>query len=377
MKARIYIYIDALGWEMAQDSGFLKEELPFRRKISSVLEAPMCALRTALGGSGEYPAFAYNPKDSPFKSLKYVKYFFGAGLHPKCLMNRKWTRRKVSDIISGIKGRELQILSMSYEHLPFFNTSGIAEIFCQKESGALKRLRNALDKSGLKFFISDPKLAFGENLAKLSNFLGKGEADFAFISSTDLGRLLIGGKCGATDIKSFLSEYSRDIRTLIKTLEKSGHDWDLRVISGYGLEAAKSKINLPSKIAELKLKFGSDYACVYGSSSIKFWYLNEAARDKIRNRLLLPDCRGKFCHSQTSLECDSIRSDIYVTDAGVQIEPNDFYGVCPAGACAFFSGSALSFAALLSSSPTPSNANSLESFRELINADIEELKGPF
>ena len=83
-KRKIYIFIDALGWEIAEKYGFMRAEFPFRKKVKMQFGYSSAAVPTIL--TGEYPEkhghfsfFYYDPKNSPFGMFRFVKYFSGRG----------------------------------------------------------------------------------------------------------------------------------------------------------------------------------------------------------------------------------------------------------------------------------------------------------
>ena len=95
-KTYVYMFVDALGWEIVSKYNFLKNTLGYRKKVEMQFGYSSAAVPTIL--SGKYPQehkhfsfFYYSPQSSPFKFFKYLKYFFGAGLHPKCFFNRRYS----------------------------------------------------------------------------------------------------------------------------------------------------------------------------------------------------------------------------------------------------------------------------------------------
>ena len=100
--------------------------------------------------------FYYDPINSPFKAFKFVKYFFGAGLHPNCLLNRGRVRGYLSKLFAWIKGYTgyFQLYQVPYEKLPYLNYCEKEDIFAKKGLLPLKNLRDVLEESGL-VIISD------------------------------------------------------------------------------------------------------------------------------------------------------------------------------------------------------------------------------
>ena len=102
----IYLFMDAMGWEIVQNYHFLESELPFRYPVQMQFGYSSTAIPTIL--TGKYPRehnhfsfYYYDPEHSPFKIFRYLKFFFGAGLHPHCLLNRGRVRGYISRFFSN------------------------------------------------------------------------------------------------------------------------------------------------------------------------------------------------------------------------------------------------------------------------------------
>ena len=97
-QTQVILLIDALGWELAESSGFLADRLPYRRRLRSILGYSASAIPSLLTGQppvGHGRWFLYyrarRKSDSPFK---------GAGLVsrlPGRLRDRWMLRKKLSE----------------------------------------------------------------------------------------------------------------------------------------------------------------------------------------------------------------------------------------------------------------------------------------
>ena len=87
----VFLFIDALGWELVQSTGFLSRELPERRCIRMQFGYSCSAIPTILSGRtpaehGHLCLFCYDPPHSPFRLL--------GALHPLlCMRQRLRVRR--------------------------------------------------------------------------------------------------------------------------------------------------------------------------------------------------------------------------------------------------------------------------------------------
>ena len=70
----IFLFIDALGWELVSRTGFMEKELPFRRGIEMQFGYSSTAIPTILSGKlpaehGHLGLFRFAPEKSPFRML--------------------------------------------------------------------------------------------------------------------------------------------------------------------------------------------------------------------------------------------------------------------------------------------------------------------
>ena len=161
-KISVYMFIDALGWEIVNKYGFLENELLHRRKIEMQFGYSSTAMPTILSGEtpdkhGHFSFFYYDPKNSPFKKFKYMKFLFGAGLHPKCLFNRGRIRRVISKLVAKYLGYTgyFSLYGVPFEQLPYFDYCEKNDIFAKNGLSPVKNLCDVLEESGLNFHISD------------------------------------------------------------------------------------------------------------------------------------------------------------------------------------------------------------------------------
>src|SRR6185436_18064304 len=102
----LFIMVDACGWEIVKNDPFLRAIAPNRKRLDSVFGYSSACVPSIL--SGHWPVehrnwcyFVYNPKNSPFKSLRPLRWL------PKALTSRRifrnWLTRRVRSQL-GFRG---------------------------------------------------------------------------------------------------------------------------------------------------------------------------------------------------------------------------------------------------------------------------------
>ena len=119
-KLSLFIMVDACGWEIVKDQPFLKQQAPHRRKLESVFGYSSTCVPSIL--SGRWPDehhnwcyFVYDPQNSPFRSLKLLRWL------PTALTSRRIFRRWLTKFVKvQLKFRgyfDLYNIPFKYIHL--------------------------------------------------------------------------------------------------------------------------------------------------------------------------------------------------------------------------------------------------------------------
>ena len=112
---------------------------------------------------------------------------------------------------------------------------------------------------------------------------------------------------------------------------------------------------------------------------MRVWYLKDSARKIIRERLSKEDCLGSFVNREDKLRYgidfpnDKFGNDIFLMDAGVQIEPCDLGVKAMAGMHGYSPEDKDSYAAFLSTAKPKFEPSQLTDFFKLMKADIDEI----
>lgn len=384
-KRKIYIFIDALGWEIAEKYGFMRAEFPFRKKVKMQFGYSSAAVPTIL--TGEYPEkhghfsfFYYDPKNSPFGMFRFVKYFFGAGLHPKCILNRGRVRRAISKLVSKIFGFTgyFSLYSVPFDRLPYFDYCEKRDIFLPNGLAPSKNLADILRESELKFHISDWRKSETENFSDAADALENG-AEFAFVYTGAFDGFMHENVFDETAISAKLARYETLVGSFIARLEKAGIPSDITVISDHGMTPTKSAVDIMSAVKKTGLKFGSDYVSFFDSTMARFWYPSDSDSARALIRSAVNAFPGHFLSTEEKIEYginfeeNKYGEDIFLTNGGIQISPCDLGQKALNGMHGYSPDDADSFACLLSTGEPAFEPKEVKDFFALMEGDIREL----
>jgi len=285
MKQRLdlFIMIDACGWEIIKSRPqFLRTLAPNRRKLESVFGYSSTCVPSIL--SGRWPDehhnwcyFIHDPQNSPFRSLSWLRWL------PKALTGRRIVRRYLTKIVKstlGFKGY-FDLYNIPFQHIHLYD-------FTEKKSplqpGGMNRGPNVFDllvEKGVPYFVTDPNLSEEINRDRLIADVEDERIDFAFQYWAGLDGLLhrVGNQSPEIDTK--LAEYEAWITQTMAVAQKHYREVNLHVFSDHGMANCDRHLDLRSKIDALGLRIGTDYNVVYDSTMARFWFFNDAARQKV------------------------------------------------------------------------------------------------
>ena len=385
-KTYVYMFVDALGWEIVSKYNFMEAQLPYRNKVEMQFGYSSSAVPTILSGEspdkhGHFSFFYYSPKTSPFKKFKYLKYFFGAGLHKKCLFNRGRVRRIISKFTAKMLGYTgyFSLYSVPFEKLPLFDYCEKEDIFAKGGLGKVKNLRDVLEDSGLKFHISDWRKSEDANIDDAKNAIANG-VDFAFVYTGAFDSFMHDNVFDDSAIKTRLESYKTKIEGILTALKNTGNETKLVVISDHGMTPTKSVCDLMKVVKNTGLKFGKDYVAFFDSTMARFWYPTSSQEAKEKIRTALQNQQGAFISEEQkryygiAFENNQYGEDIFLMNEGVQISPCDLGAKALNGMHGYSPEGRDSYACLLSTHQPKFTPTHIKDFFALMKNDIQDLK---
>jgi len=282
----LFVFIDACGWEIIKDRPFARAIAPERKRLGSVFGYSSACVPSIVSGSWpvehrNWCYFVYDPKNSPFKSLRRLRHLPNAITSPRIF--RRWLSKFVK-VQLNFRGY-FDLYNMPFKYLPLFD-------FTEKKSplrpGGMNRGANIFDfleMRGIAYHVSDPVKSEAENLASLTRQVKAERIDFAFVYWAELDGLLhrVGNK--SAEVGAKLLVYEEWITKLLATARRHYEKVPLYIFSDHGMANCDELLDLRARIEALDLEMGSDYAVVYDSTMARFWFFNERARQAVVEQL--------------------------------------------------------------------------------------------
>jgi len=355
-KIDIFMFIDALGWEVIKNRGFLEELLPYRYPVEMQFGYSSTAIPTIL--TGKQPVdhkhlnfFYYDPINSPFKIFKYFSFL------PRFIFENRRIRGKLSKLFARINGYTgyFSLYSVPFSRLPYFNYIEQKDVFIPGGLEPVKNLADILEEKKMQYHISNWRLSEEENIQQAIDTVHKGEIEFCFIYTAAMDALLHKVTKDGVEIEKKLEWYSEQVRYIYEAATKQYREVSLTIISDHGMTTLTEPVDVQSVLKELPFDWGKDYISFHDSTLGRYWILNEGARAEIINKL------NTVPHAHLLNEAEKIKyginfdnnmygEEILLMDPGYQITPCDLGKKALAGMHGFAPEHPDSYACFLSTS---------------------------
>jgi hypothetical protein len=289
----LFVFVDACGWEIIKDHPFASTHAPERRRLRSVFGYSSACIPSIL--SGRWPVehrnwcyFVYDPKNSPFRSLRHLRWL------PRALTSRRFFRHRLSRALKvHLKFRGyFDLYNIPFEYISLFDFS---EKKNPLQPGGLNRGPNIFDhmqERGIAWHVSEPRLGERQNLDALLSDIRSERIDFGFLYWPDLDGLLHRVGNTSPEVPAKLNAYEPWLDELMACAREHYDEVQLTIFSDHGMANCDRLLDLRSLIEPLGLEMGVDYAVVYDSTMARFWFFSERARSLVTDCLNgVPDGR--------------------------------------------------------------------------------------
>ena len=381
-EVEIFLFIDALGWELVSRTSFMAEKLPFRRKIEMQFGYSSSAIPTILSGRtpaehGHLGLFRFAPDDSPFRLLGKLAVL----MRPKSLWDRGRVRHWLSRIIKRLYGFTgyFQLYQMPFKKLALMDYCEKRDLFAAHGMEGIENLRDLLIRLGIPYHISDWHLGDRRNFEAARQAIRR-DKKFLFIYTAELDGLLhqYPAPPVADVIRDKLNWYQEQIESLFRLCAERKKKMRLTVISDHGMTPLTGTVDLKSAIEKTPLVFGRDYGACYDSTMFRVTFLSPEAEKVIREAVEPFESSGHWLSETEEKHYGIYRSDrkfgdaVFLLDPGIQIVPSDMGAKPLNGMHGFAPEDKDSQAVILSTEEIPARIRCVADYFGLMKQRMEE-----
>lgn len=296
----LFVFIDALGWEIVRNRSFLEEELPYRGPLETVFGYSATCDPTIITGTdptdhGHFSFFVYDPKHSPFGPLSALT------LLPGSIFNRGRVRHWISraaKLCYGYTGY-FQLYAMPFDKLKYFDYTEKHDIYMEGGiNGGQPSIFVVMDRSGIPYFLSDWRKSEKHNIEAARHSIRTGSPRMGYLYLAAMDAVLHADGTASERASAMMRCYEDNIRSLITDAREQYEEVRVFVFSDHGMTDIFEICPLMDRIAATGLTFGHDYGVVYDSTMARFWFLTDRAESIIR-AALEQEQRGRILDDET------------------------------------------------------------------------------
>ena len=282
----LFVFIDALGWRLAEREGFLADLLPTRAPLETVFGYSSTCDPTILTGlkprdHGHFAFFTYDPHHSPFAGswLRWLQYA------PDAVTSRARVRRQMSRLAKQQLGYSgyFNLYNMPFKHLPLFDYTEKRDLY---EPGGIvsgaPTVFDILRERHIPVFRSDWRLPDAAALAQARAALSTGEPRVGYLYLAGLDAILHAEGTRGAGVDKRLRWYSQSLRELMAVLDDTYDAVRLFAFSDHGMTDVTALCDLQGDLTHAGFEFGRDYVAVFDSTMARLWAPTDEARVRLR-----------------------------------------------------------------------------------------------
>lgn len=380
-KLKVFLFADALGFELVQRYKFMDKEFPVRIPVRTQFGYSSTAVPTILSGQpptahGHF-SFFFRSAGTPFGIFKFLHFL----LHPGIIFNNHRIRHRFSKIFAKWKHYTgyFNLYRVPYSRLPYFDYCEKQDIFAPDGLAPVPNLYDMLTKTGVKFHISDWRKGDDENLAEALRLIKEGEHEFMFIYTAGLDGMLHFHVHEPETVAKKFEDFAERVRELLREAEKNYDDIAFYIISDHGMTPLTGEVDLKSRLESDPFRFGRDFIVCYDSTMLRLWILNNSIKGDLMRRMddmpghWLSDVEKRALHIDFADQCYG--EEIFLLDPGIQLVPSDMGGRAIPGMHGYTPDDKDSTACILSTHELPMTPREIAEFFDLMKLEAENLAG--
>ncbi|MGK0176256.1 MAG: hypothetical protein ACJAYS_000341 [Lentimonas sp.] len=304
----LFIFADALGWELVQQYDILKSVAPIQKKCETLFGYSATCDPTILTGVSptEHRHFSFfvkcDPADSPFKNMRYLSWL------PDRLGGYHKLRNRLSRYVARHKGYTgyFQLYSVPFRYLPWLDYTEKKDIY---EPGGIiggqEPIFETWKRSGKPYSRSDWRNNDAVNYAQAEDTLKAGKAELVYLFTAGLDAVMHRYGPNTPQAAEAFKAFEQRINSLMQTAQDAYDEVRLAIFSDHGMTEVTGTSDLRLRCERLPLRYGTDYVAVWDSTMARFWFHNETARTEI-TALLADAPEGNILDTDTlrNWRCD-------------------------------------------------------------------------
>ncbi len=374
-KLAMYVFIDALGWEIYQKYGFLNKVAPNSRRLQTTFGFSSAADPSIL--TGRYPdehthwsSFIYDPENSPFKWMKYMAML-------PTVFDRWRVRHNLSKIIKRLNSYTgyFELYSVPFRYLPYFDYLEKRDYFVP---GGILKTDTIFDwciEKDIPYYCSNWRESEAEVLIANKRMISEAKVKFVYVYLPKLDSVMHAHGPFSQATQDKLHSLESQIEDLYRFAGKLYDEVSLYVISDHGMAPVTGSYDLVKDITALGYEYGKDYIGFYDSTMARFWFFNDQAKkdittalQKVSSGYIVRDEEMKKL--RVSFPHNLFGEMFFLMNEGILINPSYMGLKVIPGMHGYHPDAIHSYSIMLSNRQIPENIQSITDIRKTMESEL-------
>ena len=271
----LFIFADALGWELARKRRFMEDLFPYRQPCETLFGYSCTCDPTILTGAlpqehGHLSFFVYDRAgNAPFRWARYLGWLpeIVAGHHRVRNRVSRWTARA-----SGYTGY-FQLYSVPFSKLPYLDYTEKRDIY--EPGGILGGQPTIFEywkQSGYPWMRSDWRRNDATNVTHLKASLEEGRVRLAYLFTSGLDATMHAHTTESAETDAAFTQFEQRLREIYAVAQSRYEVVRLHLFSDHGMTDTREISPMMQGIESLGLRFGRDYVAAWDSTMVRFWF---------------------------------------------------------------------------------------------------------
>jgi hypothetical protein len=378
-RRSVFVLIDALGWDVVSETGFLPELSGTRAGLRAVLGysgACQAAMYSGLSPSesGHWLMYYFTKKTTTFRETRLLRHL------PVSVRNRgpvrRWLRRRIESEprIRGYYG----MYDIPIDVFPYLEVGEKNDLYAPGGLAPARGIFDDLEERSAErgYSVWDWRVPEADGLEALLAQLREDRKGFYLIYWTWLDALMHSHGTRSDPAREHMRWYEAAVRRILETA--AGLDGETRVFvfSDHGMMDTDGTVDLMSPVARLGLRYGRDYVAFYDSTLARFSFFSERARCRLLEVLGDTDC-GDILEDDELRKLGLLFPDrrfgevVYLTRPGTQIAPSYMGRTAPRAMHGFHPDTQGSQAHLISNVEVDGRPESLRDLYAIMRKELD------
>ena len=270
----LFIFVDALGWRIAEQHDFLRDLLPQRNQCDTVFGYSSTCDPTILTGldpveHGHFSCFVKAHNERPFANLASLAWL------PEKIAGHHRLRGKLSQWLGHKLGYTgyFQLYSVPFQYLAHLDYTEKRDIY--EPGGILGGQETIFEdwkRSGRPWMRSDWRRPDAVNLNEVRAAVTEGRIELGYLFTSGLDALMHRVGTQSEKVGQWLEDFSRQLTGIYDLASERYQQVHFHLFSDHGMTDTLKGSDMMKRWQKLGHRFGRDYVAVWDSTMVRFWF---------------------------------------------------------------------------------------------------------